>query len=81
MANAEPIDLDMTDAEKPVDDANPVVERRRITVTTLSIVLGLLLVVIVGTFLVISHHTQPTTLTPGQPQKPAAAILGHAAPS
>ena len=76
MSDADKIDLDMTDAEKPVDDANPVVERARLTLTALWIVLGLLAVVIVGAFLIISHQAHPMTLTPGQPQKPAATILG-----
>jgi len=76
MANADQVDLDMTGAEKPVDDANPVVERTRLTLTALWIVLSLLAVVIVGAFLIISHHGHTTALTPGQPQKPAAVILG-----
>jgi hypothetical protein len=76
MANADQVDLDMTNAAKPVEDSNPVVERTRLTFTALWIVLGLLAVVIVGTFLIISHHGHTTALTPGQPQKPAAVILG-----
>jgi hypothetical protein len=81
MANADQVDLDMTNAEKPVDDANPVVERARLTFTALWIVLALLAAVIVGAFLIISHQAGHTTaLVPGQPQKPAAAILGAAAP-
>ena len=81
MANADQVDLDMTNAEKPVDDANPVVERARLTFTALWIVLALLAAVAIGTFLIISHHTHATALTPGQPQKPAAVVLGHAVPT
>jgi hypothetical protein len=81
MANADQVDLDMTNAEKPIDDANPAVERTRLTLTAVWIVLAILAAVAIGTFLIISHHTPATALTPGQPQKPAAAVLGHGAPS
>jgi len=76
MANLDPVDLDMTGAEKPIDDANPVEERARLTLTALWMVLAVLAVVIVGIFLIMSHQGHATALTPGQPQKPAAAILG-----
>ncbi|HEY5083013.1 MAG TPA: hypothetical protein VII48_00705 [Rhizomicrobium sp.] len=76
MANADQVDLDMTNAEKPVDDPNPVRERRRLTLTALWMVLGLLAVVIIGVFLIISHQGHTKALVPGQPQKPAAVILG-----
>ena len=76
MANLDPVDLDMTGAEKPLEDANPVRERARLTLTALWMVIVLLVVILGTVFLVISHHGHTAALTPGQPQKPAAVILG-----
>jgi hypothetical protein len=76
MADSDDADLDMTDAEKPVDNANPVRERSRLTFTAVWMVLAVLAVVIVATYLIISHKGHTKALTPGQPQKPVAAIVG-----
>jgi hypothetical protein len=69
------VDLDMTNAREPLPPSEAQ-ENRKLAFTSLWMV-AVLLVVILGTlFLVISHHTHTTALTPGQPQKPAAVILG-----
>jgi nitrate reductase gamma subunit len=82
MANTDhaDIDLDMTNAREPAPPSETK-ENRRLVFTGFWLVLGLLVVVLALVFLAISHHTHTTALTPGQPQKPAAIVLGHAVPS
>jgi hypothetical protein len=76
MAHTHDSDLDMTDAREPTPPSEER-ENRRLAFTSLWLVLAVLAVVIVGTFLIVSHRAgHATALTPGQPQKPAAAILG-----
>jgi hypothetical protein len=76
MAHTHDSDLDMTDAREPTPPSEER-ENRRLAFTSLWLVLAVLVVVIVGTFLIVSHRAgHATALTPGQPQKPAAVILG-----
>ncbi|HZC16316.1 MAG TPA: hypothetical protein VE309_06110 [Caulobacteraceae bacterium] len=50
-------------------------EQTRLAFAGLWTVLGVLAVVIIGTFLIISRHAHTPALSPGQPQKPAVAAL------
>jgi hypothetical protein len=75
MADTHTPDLDMSNAREPAPPSEER-ENRRLALTTVWLVMALLAAIIVGTFLVVSHQGHATALTPGQPQKPAAAILG-----
>ncbi|HEX4198205.1 MAG TPA: hypothetical protein VHZ26_12255 [Caulobacteraceae bacterium] len=43
------------------------------------VVLGVIAVVILGTFVFFSHRAHTPALSPGQPEKPAVAMLGAGA--
>ena len=75
MANTHNSDLDMTDAREPVQDPSSEGEHRRLALTGLWMVLGVLTVVILGSFLLISHRAHTPALSPGQPQRPAAEVI------
>jgi hypothetical protein len=69
------LDLDMTNAREPVPPSEEQ-ENRKLAFTGLWMVLVLLVVILGTLFVVMSHHGHTTALSPGQPQKPAAVILG-----
>jgi hypothetical protein len=75
MANTHNSDLDMTHAREPVQDASSEGGDRRLALTGLWMVLGVLTVVILGSFLLISHRAHTAALSPGQPQRPAAEVI------
>lgn len=75
MADTHNPELDLTEAREPLPPSEQR-ENRRLALTTVWLVLGLLAMVIVGTYLVMSHRAAHTTaLTPGQPQKPPVVAL------
>jgi hypothetical protein len=78
MAHTDNVDLDMTNAVEapPPSEAK---ENRKLAFASFWMVAVLLVVILGGVYLVISHHGHTAALTPGQPQRPAAVILGPVA--